>query len=204
MFLNIVKNKYFRIWYSLHYELRVKMNMRTMNYYIDESGTLDDYLDENNRYFIMSCCITDSPMDLENKLKDLKDEIEDDPYMLPYMKVFKKDGFHATTNHPDIRTKCYRLFPMLNYRIYSVIIDKKSSVFKEIKSRGNAYYEILYSLLYKRLLSNVEENNILIFEEYNDKPGNHKNKINQQIKKIRQNILNSNSKYTLKIGRAHV
>jgi hypothetical protein len=164
------------------------MTMKDVYYYIDEAGTLESLFSEKDRFFVITCCITDSPENIRSSLNELKMTIEDDPYFAPQLKKFKNDGFHATVNHFDIRARYYSKLHSLNFRAYSVVIDKSFSQFKDLLYRGRAYYDVLYVLLYKRILSNRQLRNVMIFEEYGSKPYNHLEKIKQIIEEICQKI----------------
>ena len=147
--------------------------MGTIYYYIDETGTLDPSKSEKDRFFVLSCCVTDTPEDIRSRLNDLKIQIENDPYHAFQLEKFQKKGFHASANHFDIRAKYYSTLHSLNFRTYSVIVDKCCSKFNDLVSRRRAYYEILFVLLYKRILSNRQFHNFIILEEYGKKPHNH-------------------------------
>lgn len=163
--------------------------MTSVFYYIDESGTLKANECEKERFFILGCCITDTPEDIRKSLNELKLEIEDDAYFCSEINKFKQDGFHATTNHPDIRAKYYGRLNSLNFRAFSIIIDKCSTQFNELSGKHRAYYEILHMLLYKRILSNREYRNVIVLEEYGSKLNVHLENIQKTIESIKEKIL---------------
>lgn len=162
--------------------------MGTIYYYIDETGTLDPSKSEKDRFFVLSCNVTDTPEDIRSSLTDLKNEIENNPYFASQLEKFQKKGFHASANHFDIRAKYYSKLHSLNFRTYSVIVDKWCSKFNDLVSRDRAYYEILFVLLYKRILSNRQFYNIIILEEYGKKPQNHLKKAKLIVEDIIQQI----------------
>lgn len=101
--------------------------------YIDEAGTLVEK--DENKYFILSCYITDSPQQIKDELDSLYNNIINEPYLAFEVANFKRQGFHACENHPDIRSRFYSLLLGLNIRIYSVVINKKSRVFESLQTR---------------------------------------------------------------------
>ncbi len=143
---------------------------KTIYYYIDESGNLDNKCSKDDRFFIMGCCITDNPEEIRSELENLRTSILESPYFAPNISKFKKEGFHATTNHFDIRTKYYEILYRFNYRYYCVIIDKAYDKYKDLISKGeDAYYHILYNLLLKRIEDHRCDNNIIILENYSSR-----------------------------------
>lgn len=159
---------------------------KNVYFYIDESGKLDAPTKED-RFFIISCCITDIPERIRLCLERLREGIENDPYLFNERTKFKKEGFHACENHPDIRTKVYSLLYTQSVRIYSLVLDKKSEMYKDrIDKHGGKglYYELLYALLKDRLSRNKESRNILTFEEYGGKQNAHKAHIEKTIGEI--------------------
>lgn len=157
-------------------------------YFIDESGDLNFPQKNEERFFIMSCCVTDTPILIEEKLNALKTEIQNDLYFYKEMPRFEKEGFHATANSFDIRAKYYSLLSRLNVRIYYIIVDKKDPKFEALKKRGVAYYEILYALLADRLEDNRAHENYLCFEECGAKKHRHEKNINDVIDRIKARI----------------
>ena len=51
-----------------------------------------------------------------------------DPYYLPIRDKFRNQGFHAVSNHPDIRTEVYKIIPYMNMRVYTIVLDKFSAL----------------------------------------------------------------------------
>ena len=172
--------------------------------YIDEAGTLDA-AKKKDRFFILSCCIATTPEIIESKLELLRTEIENDPYFASELIKFKEAGFHACDNHPDIRTRYYSLLYTLNIRIYSLVLDKESDIYKDLMSRiGNnesVYYELLRSLLNDRLIRNRNSINILTFEEYGSKPFVHKNQIEALIASIIKSNELAGLSYEVKVSK---
>lgn len=155
-------------------------------YYIDETGSING----NSKSFILSCCVTDEPNILKEKIKFLRKEIENDIYFKSIDKKFKEQGFHACENHFDIRAKFYGLLPLLNFRAYILVLRKETNYFKSLKGENLTDVEIydrcIQKLLYDRLLKNRNHNNILIFEQF----GNKNQKREKEIELIINNIKN--------------
>jgi len=143
--------------------IKTKPKLSTNYFYIDESG----HILNNEKLFIHGCIKTDTPDLLSRTLEEVKAEIQNDIYFNEFKEEFMKTGFHATDNHPDIKTALYRRLIKLNWRAYFVVINKESEYFKSIKSKKE--HEIfmisLTKLLYNRIRSSRKDKNIFIFEE---------------------------------------
>ncbi len=138
--------------------------MKPVYFYIDESGKLAK---DEGRFFIICCYITDNPERLKREMDSLYNEICNEGYY--DINKFKRQGFHACQNHPDIRSVVYRKLYTLDFRQYMLIVDKESTAYNNLKGQigESALYGFFIStLLRDRLLS--ERNNYinLIFEEY--------------------------------------
>jgi hypothetical protein len=136
---------------------------KTNYYYIDESG----HINNDTNVFIHGCIKTDSPNALQNALNKLKLELKEDLYFNEFISRIDEEGFHAVENHPDIRSQFYKLLPLIDYRAYFVVIDKKSDFFINLKKRKNDFeiFEMsLKKLLTDRLLKGKKDKNIFYFE----------------------------------------
>lgn len=163
--------------------------IRSVYFYIDESGTLQNNTEDN--FFILSCFITDTPDHIRSALKSLRDEILSDPYNFKRRQKFQQDGFHAAKNHPDIRTSVYTLLLGLNFRAYSVVIDKTAPLFQELTQRfasEELYNYFVRELLYDRVLSERDSELNFIFEEYGNSKTKHKDAMTTVISRICQEI----------------
>ena len=143
--------------------------MRETYYFIDESGTIDG---ESDRFFILGCYKTDTPEILRNKLTELQSAISNDPIFAFERLKFQKQGFHATENHFDIRSRVYSLISGLNVRAYILIVDKHSEFFKNLvnhHTNDEIYMMCVEKLLIDRLTKTRRTHNVLIFENYGDK-----------------------------------
>lgn len=161
--------------------------MKSTYYYLDESGTIDG----DSKYFILGCYKTDNPEDLRAKMVGLQNSILVDPIFGYERKKFQLQGFHATENHPDIRSRVYSLISRLNIRAYVLLLDKNSDFSKRLisnNSNDEIYMICLEKLLSDRLLKNRTHKNILVFENYGNKPNVWKKNIEGAINNILEKL----------------
>ena len=151
-------------------------------FYIDESGLLRG---EEERFFLISCIATDTPKHSESTLNQLQQNICSNPYYLPIRDKFRNQGFHAVSNHPDIRTEVYKIIPYMNMRVYTIVLDKFSDFYKDVSSRYNFdidFYAFLIKQLLRDRVKSEKENHIhFIFEEYGGTIAHHKNRMEDVI-----------------------
>ena len=116
--------------------------------------------------FIHGCIKTDTPDLLSKTLEEVQKEIENDIYFNKFHKKFKKSGFHATENHPDIKTALYRRLIKLNWRAYFVVVNKNSDYYKSRATQDEhvIFMTSLTKLLFDRIRSSKDDKNIFIFE----------------------------------------
>lgn len=137
---------------------------RTNYFYIDEAGNLGN----NSDFFIHGCIKTDNPSILKKAIETLRQELLDDLYFEAFVERINSEGFHAVENHPDIRTHFYKILPLLDYRSYFVILDKKSDFYNNLKSEKSEFEIFEYSLrklLKDRIVKNKNDKNIFYFEQ---------------------------------------
>ena len=151
-------------------------------FYIDESGLLRS---DKERFFIISCVATDTPDQIEATLYQLRQDICDHLYYFPYREKFISHGFHAVSNHPDIRTEMYKIIPYMNMRVYTIVLDKFSDFYKDVSSRYNFdidFYAFLIKQLLRDRVKSEKDNHIhFIFEEYGGTIAHHKNRMEDVI-----------------------
>ncbi len=135
--------------------------------YIDESGDLTPINNGGKTIFMIGCIITDDAITLNTKINELKNEILNGAYYFGRNREnFIKEGFHASTNHPDIYGKFVSILNTLNFRSYFVLIDKNKPKFDEMLRREeNVYYFILKKLIKDRLLKLKDENIHIVLEQ---------------------------------------
>lgn len=154
--------------------------MKKTNYfYIDEGGSVGS----NSDFFIHGCIKTDSTRVLENALLKLREEIIDNLYYEEFVERIKEEGFHAVDNHPDIKTEFYKLLPLLNYRAYFVILNKKSDFYYKLSQEKEEFEIFEYSLnklLKDRIIKNRHDKNVFYFERIDIK----KRSLNTILKNI--------------------
>ncbi|MDQ1164603.1 DUF3800 domain-containing protein [Flavobacterium sp. SORGH_AS_0622] len=142
----------------------------TSYYYIDESGAIDN----NSKFFILSCYKTDTPEEVRSAVEKLYKDILNAPiFAIERRELIKQKGFHACVNHPDIKSRFYNLVAVLNIRCYVLMLKKDSDLFRKMKenmSSTEIYNACISKLLCDRLTKTRNDNNIIIFEEYGGKP----------------------------------
>lgn len=168
-------------------------------FYIDESGLLRD---EKERFFLIGCVATDAPKQIEDTLNQLRQNICNNPYYLTIRDKFRRQGFHAVSNHPDIRTEVYKMIPYMNMRVYTIVLDKFSDFYKDVSSKYKTDIE-LYAFLIKQLLrdrvKSEKENHIhFIFEEYGGTIACHKNRMEDVIGTLTSEVGDS-LEYTVEV-----
>tara|TARA_R110000796_G_scaffold41772_4_gene103477 strand:- start:58809 stop:59552 length:744 start_codon:yes stop_codon:yes gene_type:complete len=138
--------------------------MKKNNYfYIDETG----HVNNDSPLFVFGCIKTDTPNLLKQTLESLKKELSEDVLLNLYGDKVMKNNFHATGDHPDVRTAMYRLLPHLNFRAYFTVLLKNTEYYRNLKIIKDDY-EIIESMLRKvivpRLIKNREDTNSFFFE----------------------------------------
>lgn len=136
---------------------------KTNYFYIDESGGINN----NSDIFIHGCIKTDRPDTISAALNKLKSELLDEIYYQEFYDRILKEGFHATENNFDMRADVYKLLPLLEYRAYVVLFNKKTRYFKELlqnKEEHEIFKFSLTTLLKDRLIKNKNDRNIFLFE----------------------------------------
>jgi hypothetical protein len=162
--------------------------MKNTYYYIDESGGIDS----DSNYFILGCYKTDSPDDVCSALDSLKTKLLNEPYFALQRDKFLKHGFHACKNHPDIRARFYNLVSTLNARFYILLLKKDSVFYKKMMddkfSSFEKYNMCIKKLLSDRLTKTRNDNNIIIFEQYGNKPNNWLKNVESVIQEVTTKI----------------
>jgi hypothetical protein len=137
---------------------------RTNYFYVDEAG----HINNDSTVFIHGCIKTDVPDVITDALENLHEDIIENLYFDEDEDRIIKEGFHAVENHPDVRAKFYMLLPLLDYRAYFTVVDKKSNFFKNLKSTKEdheIFHYFLNKLLRDRLQKNKHDKNIFFFED---------------------------------------
>ena len=137
---------------------------KTTNYfYIDETG----HINNDSGIFALGCIKTQNPTILSSRIEEIAKEIKSSIYFHENKDKFIKYGFHAVKNNRDIRAKFYAILPLLDYRFYFVILDKRDDFFsrlKEEKNEGEIYTYCLKKLLSDRIIKCKQDKNVFIFE----------------------------------------
>lgn len=165
--------------------------MKTIHYYIDESGGVST----DSSFFILGCFKTDTPMEIQLSISSLKEKLMDDPYFAFEREKIQEHGFHATANHWDVRARFFGLISTLNIRAYILLLNKKSEYFDSLISDGltseQIYNRCIKKLLTDRLTKTRHDNNVVIFEQYGNKPNNWLENVESVVNEIRLEIKNS-------------
>lgn len=135
---------------------------KAIYYYLDEAGGIDN----DSNIFIHGCIRTDTPDSLEKQLSDLLDSIKDNIYYSSTVEKILNQGFHAVENHFDVRADLFKILPLLNFRAYFVLLNKKDEYFESLSKKMDAsdiYEFTLQRLLRNRLLESLNYN--FFFEE---------------------------------------
>lgn len=168
--------------------------MKDVYLYIDESGTL--VKDDDSKFFIISCYITDSPLQIQEDLQTLYNDIVNDPYLAFEINEFYEQGFHACENHFDIRSKFYSLLVKLNIRIYSIVISKESKCYEELCNHYNntedLYAFFARELLFDRIQSERMNHIHFVFEEYGSSIQKHKSNMQKVVARIAKEVRGKN------------
>lgn len=139
-------------------------NKKTNYFYIDETGSISN----DSNIFVHGCIKTDSPDTISKALLKLKNELTDSLYYSAFSHKIKKQGFHATENNMDMRADFYKLLPLLDYRSYFVVLNKKTDYFNQLKKthqEHEIFAHTLKKLLHDRIQRNKDAKNIFVFEQ---------------------------------------
>lgn len=163
---------------------------KKIHIYIDESGDLTPINKGGKNIFMIGCIITDDAITLNSKIDELKNEILNSLYYFRNIGNFGKEGFHASTNHPDIYSKFVSILNTLNFRSYFVLIDKSKPKFDEMLEREkDIYYFILKKLIKDRLLKLKDENVHIVLEQSTTKKNIENKSISVVLEEINKTLL---------------
>lgn len=137
-----------------------------VHYYVDESGDLEL---KGSNYFLLGCVIINNPDINVEKIKQLETDIMDNIALHGHK---MDNGFHACENHPEIYQKYIELLFLLDFRAYIVVLNKSSKYFEKLIkncTKQEIYNQLIYKLLYGRLLKRNKARNIITFERQGHK-----------------------------------
>ncbi len=158
--------------------------------YIDESGDIAPISEGGKPLFLVGCVITDDPISLNESIAELKEMIKNSAYFFRHKENFEKEGFHASTNHPDIYAKFVELLNTLNFRAYVVFADKTSDSFSEaIKQHPDFYSFLLKILLKDRLLKRRDEKIHIVLEQNTTKRTIEKAAVAAVLKEVNDSLI---------------
>lgn len=136
--------------------------MKTNYFYIDETG----HINNDEPLFAYGCIKTDTPLLIKEKLKELKEELAEDPLLYDFGEKVLENNFHATGDPFDIRTQFYRILPLLNFRVYFTVLFKTDEFYTKLKEKED--HEIIKLMLLKlikpRITKNRSDKNIFFIE----------------------------------------
>jgi hypothetical protein len=142
----------------------MKSIKKQMHFYIDESGSIAN----DSNIFLIGCIKTDTPEILERRITDRLLDMSEDIYYSAKIEEILAQGFHAVENHFDVRTELYKILPILNFRAFFVITNKKTEFFQNL-IRSYEVHEIYLLILRKIILGRISRNGnnkyIFCFEE---------------------------------------
>jgi hypothetical protein len=138
-----------------------------MHYFIDESGDLE-IGPTTSKYFLIGCIITDNPKKVLAKINALRKEILNSGFLSRHWEDFDKQGFHATSNHPDIYNLFINLLNTTSFRAYFIIIEKETTQFKNLILRlgkQSLYDELIKTILLDRIIKDGGKHITISFEQ---------------------------------------
>jgi hypothetical protein len=138
-----------------------------MHYFIDEAGDLE-VKKKGSRYFLIGCITISDTTRALREINALNEEIFNSATLSRHWKNFRKQGFHATSNHPDIYSRFINLLNKLPFRAYYILVKKKNPEFRSLVNRlGPAYLydELIRSLLYDRIIKDSDCHITISFEQ---------------------------------------
>lgn len=155
------------------------------NYYVDESGDLTLFdkkgkiivgKDGVSKIFMIGLVYFDNPVEVENKLQELRNNLlVDEKYKnIPSMQPSVGKTalyFHAKNDHSEIRKQVFQLLPHLNSKVL-IVIRRKYELAKtaqglayvtnnQSKIQNNDIYDDLVTRLFKNMLHQADENKII-------------------------------------------
>ncbi|MEW6617629.1 MAG: DUF3800 domain-containing protein [Patescibacteria group bacterium] len=157
-----------------------------MLYFVDESGDLD-VGKGSSKYFLICCVSVNNPRDLSRKISKLEYEIEHSAILSRHWKDFRKHGFHASENHPDIYLRFINLLNTIDFRAYFIFIEKGSQFEEMVPRVGKElfYDEFIKIILIDRIIKD-EGYIVLNFEQ--NLPNQKKQSIRERQKELREVI----------------
>lgn len=145
------------------------MLVKNIYYYIDESGDLSPVEEGGSKVFIVGCAIISNLEGNRDHIQQLRKDLNNSAF---FERHKKNKYFHACEDHFDIYMRYVEMLNSLDFRAYAVVINKKSEYFDNLvrnKTQKEVYENLIFQLLYNRLLDRKLNNHYLIFERLGDK-----------------------------------
>jgi hypothetical protein len=143
-----------------------------MHYFIDEAGDLEIGRGASE-YFLIGCVTTDNPRAISSKLNALRRQIFESATLSRHWANFRKQGFHATSNHPDIYSRFIGFLNTAEFRTYFVIVKKGTAEFRNLIRRigKEAFYdELVKVVLLDRIIKDNGDAITISFEQNLPRP----------------------------------
>ena len=138
-------------------------------YYIDESGNFKSIDNGGSKVFSVGCVIVNNIEKTVKNITKLHKNINNSAF---FERHRTNKYFHACDDHLDVYFRYIELLNSLDFRAYVLVLNKKTEYFNELmrdKSEKEIYDELIFKLLYDRLLKRKNSINLLIFERLNNK-----------------------------------
>lgn len=155
---------------------------KVFNYYIDESGSLNDVKSD---VFLVGCIVFDSHESNDRIINELENEISSN---ILFDDFDLEKGFHASGNDLGIFNKYIEKIGSFDFRAYIAFIDKRKSRFSE-QPKKDYYNEAIFYIMYTLLMKRYNDNNLLYFEGRTGKREKEKKDLENLLKNVTSKLL---------------
>lgn len=139
-------------------------------FFVDESGDTTFYNKKRefivgqegcSKILIMGFIKTKDPDNIRFSLKELRNELVNDPYLkdIPSMKKTALT-FHAKDDCPEVRQAVYKKLPVLDFTAQLIVARKTKKVITKFNNNPNALYDHLITQLFRNSLHKTYANKI--------------------------------------------
>jgi hypothetical protein len=152
-------------------ELVLKKTLdKTTYFFVDESGDTTFY-DRHGNFIvntpgcspilIMGFVSCEEPKIIRMKLKELREQLINDPYLQGISSLEKtKIAFHAKDDCPEVRQPVFKLISTMDIKAQLVVARKTESIYNKFDGNTNKLYDHLITVLFKDKLHTSSENRI--------------------------------------------
>ncbi len=166
---------------------------KTGYFFVDESGDTTFY-DKTGNFIvntagcspilIMGFVSCEDPQIIRGKLKELRNQLINDPYLQGINSMEKtKIAFHAKDDCSEVRQAVFKLLSVMDIKAQIVVARKTVSVFKKFDGNANKLYDHLITVLFKNKLHTSSDNRIYFATRGNRK---RQKPLEEAIQKSRQ------------------